>query len=62
MAIRLRTSAATTAKSQIPPYKSQKPRICVDISAECLMKARTLSKELLQEDDVICLVGDGLIP
>lgn len=26
------------------------------------MKARTLSKELLQEDDVICLVGDGLNP
>lgn len=26
------------------------------------MKARALSKELLQEDDVICLVGDGLNP
>lgn len=34
----------------------------VDISPECLMKARTLSKELLQEESVVCLVGDGLEP
>ena len=41
---------------------TKNPAYAVDISAECLMKARTLSKELLQEDDVVCLVGDGLNP